>query len=133
MSLKTSIILCTYNEANYIKQTIFELEKNIPNLELVIVDDNSADDTKKILNQLNHDKRLKIIYRKKSKGLASAFLRGFIETSGDHIGWLDTNMNELTTKFNEMSNLLDSDYDINSWCDDFRQIIESLNFKKINL
>ena len=37
MSLKTSIILCTYNEANYIENTISELEKNIPNLELVIV------------------------------------------------------------------------------------------------
>ena len=67
MSLKTSIILCTYNEANYIKQTIIELEKNIPDLELIIVDDNSTDDTKKILNQLNHDKRLKIIYRNLSK------------------------------------------------------------------
>jgi len=32
MTLKrTSIILCTYNEANYIENTISELEKNIPN------------------------------------------------------------------------------------------------------
>ena len=53
MSLKTSIILCSYNESNYIKDTINELEKNIPNLELVIVDDNSSDGTKKILQDLN--------------------------------------------------------------------------------
>ena len=45
MSLKTSIILCTYNEAKYIEKTISELEKNITNLELVIVDDNSTDGT----------------------------------------------------------------------------------------
>ena len=112
MSLKTSIILCTYNEANYIKQTIVELEKNIPNLELVIVDDNSADNTKKILDQLNHDKRLKIIYRRKSKGLASAFLRGIIETKGNYIGWIDTNMSEVVPKFKEMSNILNSNNDI---------------------
>jgi len=44
MTLKrTSIILCTYNEANYIENTISELEKNIPNLEIVIVDDASSD------------------------------------------------------------------------------------------
>ena len=32
MASKTSIILCTYNEAKYIENTIFELEKVIPNL-----------------------------------------------------------------------------------------------------
>ena len=46
MTLKrTSIILCTHNEANYIENTISELEKNIPNLEIVIVDDASTDGT----------------------------------------------------------------------------------------
>ena len=92
MSSKTSIILCTYNESNYIKETILEIEKNIPNLELIIIDDNSTDDTRKIIDELNHDKRIKLIHRKKSRGLASAFLRGMIETSGSYIGWLDTNM-----------------------------------------
>ena len=35
MSSKTSIILCTYNEANYIENAISELEKNIPNVEII--------------------------------------------------------------------------------------------------
>ena len=35
MSFKTSIILCTYNEAKYIENTIAGLEKNISNLEIV--------------------------------------------------------------------------------------------------
>ena len=39
MQNKVSIILCSYNEAKYIESTINQLEKNIPNLELVIVDD----------------------------------------------------------------------------------------------
>ena len=112
MPLKTSMILCTYNEANYIKGSISELEKNIQNLELVIVDDNSTDDTKEIINKLNHDNRIKIIFRKKSKGLASAFLRGVVETTGDYIGWLDTNMGELAPRFKEMSDILSSSNDI---------------------
>ena len=109
---KTSNVLCTYNEANYIKETISKLEKSITNLELVIVDDGSTDGTKEIIDQLNHDKRLKIIYRKKSRGLASAFLRGVIETTGEYIGWLDSNMSELVPRFNEMSNILNSSYDM---------------------
>ena len=112
MPIKTSVILCSYNEANYIKNTISELEKNIQNLELVIVDDNSTDNTKEIINQLNHDNGIKIISRKKSKGLASAFLRGIVETTGDYIGWLDTNMAELAPRFKEMSDILSSNNDI---------------------
>ena len=112
MPIKTSMILCSYNEENYIKNTISELEKNIQNLELVIVDDNSTDDTKEIINQLNHDNRIKIIFRKKSKGLASAFLRGIVETTGDYIGWLDTNMGEFAPRFKEMSDILSSNNDI---------------------
>ena len=49
---RTSIILCTYNEANYIENAIAELEKNIPNLEIVIVDDASSDGTTEIIKKL---------------------------------------------------------------------------------
>ena len=52
---KTSIILCTYNEANYIEDAIAKLEKNIPNLEIVIVDDSSTDGTVDIIKKLNQD------------------------------------------------------------------------------
>ena len=102
MSIKTSIILCTYNEAKYIENTISELEKNISNLELVIVDDNSSDGTIEIIEKLNQNNKYKVVYRKKSRSLASAFVRGIIETTGDYIGWVDTNMSELAPRFNEM-------------------------------
>ena len=84
MSSKTSIILCTYNEAKYIENTISELEKNIPNLEIVIVDDWSSDGTIEIIKKLNQNNKYKAIYRKKSRGLASAFVRGVIETTGEN-------------------------------------------------
>ena len=63
MSLKTSIILCTYNEAKYLESTISELEKNITNLELVIVDDYSTDGTVEIIKKLNKDNKYKVIFR----------------------------------------------------------------------
>ena len=108
MSLKTSIILCTYNEANHIKNTITELEKNIPNLEIIVVDDSSTDGTIEILNEINLNNKYKIIVRKRSRGLASAFVRGLTETTGDYIGWVDTNMGELAPRFKDMLDGLDS-------------------------
>jgi dolichol-phosphate mannosyltransferase len=112
MSLKTSIILCTYNESKYIEKTILELEKNISNLELVIVDDLSTDGTVEIIKKLNKDNKYKAIFRKKSRSLASAFVRGIVETSGDYIGWVDTNMSEVTPQFNKMIHELESGNDL---------------------
>ena len=112
MSSKTSIILCTYNEAKYIENTISELEKNIPNLEIVIVDDCSSDGTIEIIKKLNQNNKYKVIYRKKSRSLASAFVRGVIETTGENIGWLDTNMSEVAAKFPKMIEELKTNNDI---------------------
>ncbi len=112
MLSKTSIILCTYNEANYIENAISELVKYIPNLELVIVDDNSSDGTTEIIKQLNVGNKFKAIFRKKNRGLASAFVRGLIETTGDNIGWIDTNMGELTPRFIEMTEELKLNNDL---------------------
>jgi dolichol-phosphate mannosyltransferase len=112
MSLKTSIILCTYNEVKYIENVIIELKKYIQNLELIIVDDCSTDGTAEIIKKLNINNDFKTVFRKKTRGLASAFNRGFIETTGDHIGWLDTNMGELAPRFVEMANELNNNNDI---------------------
>ena len=108
MSFKTSVILCTYNEASHIENTIVELERNIQDLEIVIVDDSSSDGTIEILNKLNQSNKYKIVFRKKSRSLASAFVRGMTETTGSYVGWVDTNMGELAPKFDEMINELKS-------------------------
>ena len=102
MEKKISIILCTYNESDHIEKIIQELEKNISNLELIIVDDASTDGTIEIIKKINPNNKYKVVFRKKSRSLASAFVRGIIETTGDYIGWVDTNMSELAPKFNEM-------------------------------
>jgi len=112
MSFKVSIILCTYNESKFIENTVKNLNNNISELELVIVDDNSSDGTIDIINKLNKDNRYKTVFRKRSRSLASAFVRGITETSGDYIGWIDTNQSELAPKFNVMIKELETDSDI---------------------
>ncbi len=105
MSKNISIILSTYNEKLSIEFTISELIKYLPDVEIVVVDDNSPDGTLEILKKIDY-KNLKIFSRKKTKGLASAFLLGLINSSGNTIGWVDSNMGKVVKKFPEMLNNL---------------------------
>ena len=105
MDKKVSIILSTYNEAIVIEKTINEIFKSIENVEIVLVDDNSEDGTLEKVKSINN-KNLKIISRN-SRGLASAFLLGMINTNGDYVGWADSNMPQLIPLFREMLKKLD--------------------------
>ena len=78
----------------------------------MIVDDSSNDGTIELLKKLNTNNRFKLIFRKKSKGLASAFSRGLIETTGEYIGWIDTNMGETSVKFTAMISELNNNSDV---------------------
>ena len=109
MDKRISIILSTYNEASVIKKSINEIFSTINNVEIVVVDDDSNDGTLEIINSIDN-KNLKVFSRK-SRGLASAFLLGMINTNGDYIGWTDSNMPQLTHHFNEMIKKLDT-YDV---------------------
>lgn len=98
---KISIILSTFNEAAAIEKTVNEIIKYIPDVEIIIVDDNSSDGTIKILKKLEND-NVKVFLRKKTKGLASAFLLGLINTNGNYIGWIDSNMTKTVKMFPKM-------------------------------
>lgn len=102
---KTSIILSTYNEAKIIENTVKEIFEKVKNVEIILVDDNSNDGT---IEQLKNFKNENLkVYKRKHRGLASAFLLGIINTSGEYIGWTDSNMPQLTKYFEEMKIKLD--------------------------
>ena len=109
MDKKISIILSTYNESIIIKETINKIFSTLNNVEIILVDDNSTDGTLEIIKSIKND-NLKI-YSRKSRGLASAFLLGMINTNGDYIGWTDSNMPQLTHHFKEMEKKLEH-YDL---------------------
>jgi len=109
MDKKISIILSTYNEAAIIEESINKIFTTIKNVEVVVVDDNSNDGTLEIINSIEN-KNLKV-YSRKSRGLASAFLLGMINTNGDYVGWTDSNMPQLTHHFEDMIKKLDN-YDL---------------------
>ena len=79
MVKKVSIILSTYNEASVIEDTINKIFKYLDEVEIILVDDNSTDGTFEKVKKIN-DPNLKV-YLRKSRGLASAFLLGLINSS----------------------------------------------------
>ena len=106
MDKKISIILSTYNETLFIEQTISEIFKYIKNVEIILVDDSSSDGTFEKAKKINNP-NLKI-FSKKFRGLSSAFLLGLINSSGDVVGWIDTNMGFLAKRLPEMIDKLNN-------------------------
>ena len=106
MDPKISIILSTYNEGQIIEDTLKSIFANLTDVEVVIVDDSSTDDTCAVIKKFN-DPRVKLIVRK-NRGLASAFLLGLINTKGDIVGWFDSNMPELLKKAPHMISELEN-------------------------
>jgi len=84
---KVSIVLPTYNGARYIKQAINNcLEQTHTNLELIIVDDGSYDETEDIVKSYS-DPRIKYFKHKKNFGLAQALNTGFANSIGEYLTW----------------------------------------------
>jgi dolichol-phosphate mannosyltransferase len=89
---RVSIVLATYNERENILDTIHNIFENVKDpTEIIVVDDDSDDRTWELVEQLN-DPRVKLIRRVATRGLASAFNRGIIESRGDVVGWMDADM-----------------------------------------
>lgn len=87
-----SIVLATYNESENIGDMLRAIFAALPDpVEIIVVDDNSPDQTWKIAMDFG-DERVKLIRRMNTRGLASAINRGIIESRGDYIGWMDSDM-----------------------------------------
>ena len=112
MNKKISIILCTYNEVNYIEQTIRLISQTLENVEIIVVDDNSNDGTLEKLNTLKSIFNFKLIVRKNERGLASAHKRGFNESTGEYVGTIDVNSRDQILYFKDLATKLNVGYDI---------------------
>jgi dolichol-phosphate mannosyltransferase len=76
--MKTYIVLPTYNEAENIEPLIRQVLDLHPDVNIVVVDDNSPDGTGIIVDRLSaEDDRISVIHRPKKMGLGSAYVEGF--------------------------------------------------------
>lgn len=88
-----SVVLPSYNERENIVEVVRKIEEVVGEqlLEVVIVDDDSPDETWKVAQEMNHPK-VRVIRRVSEKGLASAIARGVRESKGEVVCWLDCDL-----------------------------------------
>ncbi len=83
-----SVVLPVYNGATYLREAVESiLGQTLRDLELIVVDDGSTDDTPAILGQL-HDTRLRTV-RQPNKGVAAARNSGIELARGRYIAQMD--------------------------------------------
>jgi dolichol-phosphate mannosyltransferase len=83
----------TFNEAGNIERATSELISHNPDVDLLIVDDNSPDGTGEIADRLALDSRkISVLHRKGKEGLGAAYIAGFkyaIEAGYDFVVEMD--------------------------------------------
>ncbi|CAN5501925.1 glycosyltransferase [soil metagenome] len=83
-----SVIVAVFNQQDFVVETINSvLNQSYSNLEVIVVDDGSKDESVAILSQLK-DSRLTVISLKHA-GEANCKNYGFQKSSGDFVGFLD--------------------------------------------
>ncbi len=76
--MKALLIIPTYNEIENIHRIIPEVLRQSPDLELLVIDDNSPDGTGQAVKELlDAEPRLHLIQRSGKLGLGSAYVTGF--------------------------------------------------------
>lgn len=90
---KTLVVTPTYNEAENIEKLIESVLSQNPNIEILVVDDNSPDGTGKIVEQIEiNNSRVHLIKRSGKMGLGTAYVAGFkyaIEKNFDYVIEMD--------------------------------------------
>lgn len=88
---QVSVIIPIYNAEKYLVTCIGSvLEQTYENLEILLVDDGSQDNSGKICERYaQEDSRIKVIHQE-NQGLASARNRGFEQSGGEYIYFIDS-------------------------------------------
>jgi glycosyltransferase involved in cell wall biosynthesis len=91
MNLQISIIIPTYNRAHFLSYAIQSvINQTYQNWELLIIDDGSTDNTKKVVEEfIKKDSRIKYFY-KEHGGVGSSRNFGIKKASGDFVIFLDS-------------------------------------------
>ena len=88
--VKVSVIIPMHNSSKFIIECINSvINQTYKNLEIILIDDKSTDDTLKKVSSIK-DKRIKLIKLKYNSGAAVTRNKGIEESTGDYIAFLDS-------------------------------------------
>lgn len=84
-----SVLMPAYNAGRYVGQSIESvLSQTLEDLELIIVDDGSTDESIAIARSYR-DRRIRIVHHERNLGLAAARNTCLNSASGEYVAWLD--------------------------------------------
>lgn len=88
---KISIVTPSYNQGQFLEETILSIiNQDYPNLEYIIVDGASTDNTPDILERYAHHPRITRMISEKDKGQIDALIKGFSLCTGDILDWINS-------------------------------------------
>jgi glycosyltransferase involved in cell wall biosynthesis len=86
---KISVITATFNQGKYIEETILSvLNQGYPNLEYIIVDGASTDETPQVLDR--YRERVALIISERDRGQSNAINKGMAKANGQILTWLNS-------------------------------------------
>lgn len=89
MQPAVSIIMPTYNRADYLKRSVQSvLDQTFNNFEIIIINNYSTDDTLEVISAFNDD-RIKVINFKNDGIIAKSRNQGIMQSVGEYIAFLD--------------------------------------------
>src|SRR5690606_28842872 len=87
-----SVIIPVYNEATTLS-TVIQAVRNVPlELEIVIVDGNSTDGTREILQEEEKQGDLQVIYQREKNGRGGALREGMAAARGEIVVFQDADL-----------------------------------------
>ena len=105
---KVSVVVPSYNQGAYIEETIRSiLLQNYPNVELIIVDGGSSDDTIEILEHYRNF--ISVSISEKDRGQSHAINKGFSLASGDLFFWINSDDFANANAFNRLVEIFQKD------------------------
>lgn len=88
---KLSIIVPVFNTAKYIEKCLDSLLKQeYPNIEIIVVEDKSTDNSRKVLKKYEDNEKIKIFYNENNSGLSYVRNKALENATGDYIGYIDS-------------------------------------------
>lgn len=113
MIIIISIIIPTYNRADTIEKSIKSiLSQSCSDFELIVVDDNSSDNTEAVIRKIK-DVRIKYIKHEKNKGANAARNTGINNSNGSFIAFQDSDDEWINNKLEiQMNELIENNADI---------------------
>ena len=108
-----SIVMTSYNYANYIAEAIESvINQTYKNWELIIIDDASTDNSIDVINNYLNDSRIKLYVNEKNLGLAESLKKGIDLASGNWIAFLESDDKFTPNSIEEKVKAISTDADL---------------------